>query len=255
MTDNPTTEQLIEHYLVKDLEKPPPEPALLVAWLNASQRSDIGSDADREIAMARIVRAAERGGSAHMEAVADWIGKLPPLPDPKAPLYDARTGRPAFHETNVLLELRIRVNGQLFTARESIDPFMFDRRFGDDDEFEKYIACFVRSSCGRMATSPDAYRYFRSLVWIVRPHDKHDLKRCADGWKAKPYCDLGLISKASRIFPSVDGVIEPTTLRDDVLGVCPCRCHRNDGSGASSGSLARMHGLRIFDESQLKEQS
>lgn len=91
-----TIEQRIERQLEIDARTDPPAPELLVAWLNASQRSDVGSDADREMAMARIVRAAERGGIAHMTAVADWISKLPPpLPDPKAPrTHEVPASRP-----------------------------------------------------------------------------------------------------------------------------------------------------------------
>lgn len=174
--------------------------------------------------------------------------KLPPT----MPHYDTH-GRPAFHESNVLLELRVRVNGRLFTAREAIDPFMFEHRFGEADEFEKFIRFFIRNSCGRMATDPDAYQYFRDLVRVVHPRDRHDFKRCADGMSASPRCDLGIITKAPLVVVSTPDVIEPPTCRADVLGICPCRCHKYDGSGAHSGALARTYLLPQFDEDQLDE--
>jgi len=211
--------------------------------------------AEIQQAMASAVRDAETGGPEHMEAVAGFIASLPPAPpDPKASRYDAQTGRPTFHESNILIELRVRVNGRLFTCREAVDPFMFETRFAAGEEFEKYIEYFVRASCGRMATDPDAYRYFRALVRVIHPRDPHDFKRCADGWKATPRCDLGIITRAPIVTAWVpDAAVGPLDDRDDALGVCPCRCHRFDGSGARSGPLARMYGLPQFDEDRLDE--
>ena len=231
-----------------DNEQPTPEQ--LIERLN-----NLGNtDAERDRNMEWVVRSAEACGEAHMQAVADWIGKLPPPPpDPKSPRYEMKDGtyRPAFHETNVLLELRVWVNGKLFTARESIDPFMFEHRFGNDAEFEKFIEYFVRSSCGRMATDPEAYQYFRELVWIVHPNDEHDLKRCADGWGVSPRCDEGLITKAPVIQIHVPDTIPPPAYQSDVLGVCPCRCHQRDGSGVRAQRQAEVYRFRTFDESQL----
>lgn len=214
------------------------------------------TDAERDRNMASIIADAEAGGDEHMAAVADWIAALPPAPpDPSAPRYEMRGGqfRPAFHDTNVLLELCVRVNGKLFTCREAIDPFMFEARFGDDAEFEKFIEYFVRSSCGRMTTDPESYRYFRSLVRVIRPGDQHDLARCADGWKANPYCDSGLIAMVRGLSSVTDSDVGMWMHRNNALGICSCRCHRADGSGTRAESLARMYGLPVFDEEMLDE--
>lgn len=208
-------------------------------------------DADER--MKQIIKDAEDGGEKHMEAVLDALAKDDKSSTAGPPsVYDVATGRPAFHESNVLLELRVHVNGRLFTARESVDPMMFEPQLGKAG-FETFIRFFIQASCGRLAIDPEAYAYFRSLVTVVHPEDQHDLKRCADGPAATPYCDKGLISKASRIFPAVDAAIEPTVTREDVLGTCPCRCHRRNGAADHLRRLAQAYKLPTFDEDMLDE--
>lgn len=220
-------------------------------------------DADER--MKRIIKDAEDGGDEHMKAVVDALfdaGQLAGVRIRNAAVgpssvYDVSTGRAAFHESNVLLELRVRINGRSFVVREAIDPVMFELRFRDDAELEKFIEHFVRRSCGTMAADPEGYRYLRELVWIVRPGDRHDFKRCADGWRAHPHCDLGLISKAPPISPvfasAADAAIESPMRRDDALGVCPCRCHQHNESRYRAESVARAYGLPGFCEEMLDE--
>lgn len=217
------------------------------------------TDDEQHRNMAGIIADAEAGGEEHMAAVADFICSLPPAPpDPSTSVYEQRNGtfRPAFHDTNVLLELQAKVGRRTFVAREAIDPSMFDARFaaGDGDEFERFIRHFIGRNFGQVAVCDDeSYRYFRNLLWVVRPTDAHDLKRCAGGRVRDPLCDAGLIIRAPSFTFTVPDVIEPSVLPPDVLGVCPCRCHRNDGSGERAGQLAAMYLIRTFDESQLDE--
>ncbi|HEU5429537.1 MAG TPA: hypothetical protein VFU74_21840 [Actinocrinis sp.] len=234
-----------------------PTPQQLAADMKAFDPASPTATADME----RIVRAAEAGGIQHMKAVAEALAEIdPPGASPTsgmpAGVYEVRDGqyRPALHESNVMLELRVWVNGRLFTARESIDQFMFKMQFSDESALEPFIRYFIQSSCGRMAADPDAYRYFRSLVWIVRPDDEHDLKRCAEEPATGPRCDAGLIVKERPPFPSIDGVTEPPIGRSDVLGVCSCRCHRRDGTGVRARHQADAYGFGVFDESQLREE-
>jgi hypothetical protein len=239
-------QERIDHHLAEDALRPVPEPDLLVAWLAASQCTDVGSDDDREIAMARIVRAAERGGNAHMEAVADWIGKLPPPPpDPKSPRYEMKDGvyRPAFHENSILIELRVTIDGQVFVAREALDPWLFDRRFGDPAEFERFLEYFIRSSLGKVVSTPEALAHFRKKLWIVRADDEHSMQICAESDRPQrdrslfAVCQSGLILRDSLSF---DGGVEP-------VGTCPCRCHERDGTKTQARIWAGMHNLPQFD--------
>lgn len=206
-------------------------------------------------AIGTIIAQAEAGGEEHMAAVADVIARIPDgPPPPNAPRYEAATGRPAWHETNVLLECQVRIDGRVFTAREALDPMMMELRFGDDAEFERFIEYFIKSSFGKVAVAdPESYQYLRDRLWIVRPGDEHDMKRCAESehpgapW---PRCFQGIVlAKELTIVP---GERYAQIDRSAVYGQCPCRCHRAQPYGAKRA--AALHGLVVFDELMVDEE-
>lgn len=242
-------EEQIERLQAQDALELTPTPEQLVAWLNASQRKDVGSANDREIAMARVVRLAERGGDAHMKAVVEWVSSLPMSPTaPPAPTYEMRDGQlqPSFFGSNITLELRVRLGSRLFTARGAVDPFMFEHQFkGDNAQFEDYLRWFIQSNFGRIATADaESYAYFRSLLWVVHPTDPHDLRRCAESGDVSvwPSCFNGVMLST----PSnrTGGSPHP-------VAVCPCRCHKTDGSAEYAQWRARSLHLPEFDEDKL----
>jgi hypothetical protein len=237
-----TLQQRIDAALEMDSQLDPPSPEQLVEWLVRSQIQGEPAD-EREIAMARIVRAAERGGEAHMEAVAGWIGQLPPPPpDSTAVRYEMRDGRmqAAWHDNSILLELRIRLGGRMFTARETVDPFMYLHRFNSDDaQFEDYLRYFIRKCFGEISVADEeSYRHFRSLLWVVHPTDQHDLRRCADSGYSDLWCEGGLITRSA--YQAFGSSARP-------VGTCPCRCHRAHG-GDGTAEHFRSLGLPVFDE-------
>ena len=257
----PTTQDRILYHLALDDQYAPPSPDQLVVWLETSQRLGPGTDRDRQIAMARIVRAAERGGEAHMLAVAEWVGKLPPPPpDPTTPRYEFKDGqyRPSLHDTNVLIELRVHVDGRMFTAREAIDPYMLEHYgfYQGGDRLEEYLRHFIQMNFGLLAVADDeAYRYFRERVWVVRPTDRHDSKRCFDSnadtegmlW---PRCVSGNILRSWPDSSPIPGA-GTAVRKDSILGSCPCRCHRRPQVPSEVAAL--LSGVGQFDEDQLDE--
>lgn len=227
-------------------EQPTPED--LVARL---QNLPDSSDA-MKVVIEQVVRDAEAGGKDHMLAVAKHMASLPPdRPGLAAPAYDRATGRPAFHETNILISCQIRVEGLLFTAREALDPMLYELQFGGTDKFEDYIRFFLGHHFGRMVHDPAGYSLLRSKTQVVRPEDKHDFKRCIDsetGRKLDIRCVVGEI---------VSGLIStftepyPHTLAQKMLGLCPCRCHTAPGLPPN---YRRAHLTEpLFDEGMLDE--
>lgn len=247
----------------------------------AERARRLGADGGTEQDVADLIRDAEAGGAEHMAAVAGQVVNWPAgggLPS----VYDTATGRPALHESNVLIECRIRVEGRLFTAREAVDPYLFEMQFGADrpGEFDRYIDYFLRHHFGSMAVEPTLGPLIRSKVWIVKPGDRHDFQRCAESEHARPamWQDPGVIepplaAKGPGPVPyCTEGVIvQPPGQRKvggelryfpgyTPLGTCPCRCHQRDGSAYRAEQLVRMHrhfpmswdpGAGRFDEDQL----
>jgi hypothetical protein len=223
---------------------------------------------EREVA--DIVRQAEAGGSAHMAAVAEVVARIPNgPPPPNAPVYEASTGRPAWNENNILMSLEVRIDGRVYTARESLDPMMMAIRFGgpDTERFESFVEFFIKRSFGAVALADDeSYRFLRDRLWIVRPGDEHDLKRCHDSHQPehnlKPACTMGIITtKPFKIVPGeydpVSGATSAPYAQVDktaILGVCSCRCHRKDFYGNGSKRFAALNGLAVFDELMVDEE-
>lgn len=239
-------------------------PEQLTAMLREGMRRE-HSDEHREVVMAEVIAAAERGGDAHMLAVIreifpDGPGQPTEQIDPMSPRYEMRDGRygPAWHDSNVLIELQVYIDGLLFTARESHDPIMFEA-YGFDtagsNRFEEYIRYFITSNFGRVAVSTGgAYQYFRKRVWIVRPSDVHDFKRCRASHddrtgKLWPRCLGGTILREWPQPSPIPGA-GVSIRREAVLGACTCRCHRAE---REAGRLTQMLRLQPFDEEQLDE--
>lgn len=227
----------------------------------AERARRLGASGAAEQDILDLIRDAEAGGADHIAAVAgqvvDWPagGALPAV-------YDTATGRPAVHESNVLIECRIRVEGRLATFREALDPFLWAERFSDESEFDRYLAYALQRAFGLLMQDPELGPLIRSKVWIVKPGDRHDFQRCHDSPVApewfrgsgadpmlpdpaafppalNPYCNGGVIVRAPgryevngarRYFPSYAP-----------LGTCPCRCHLSDGSAYRAEQLMRVH--------------
>jgi hypothetical protein len=224
----------------------------------------LGTDGGSERDVLRLIQDAEAGGDEHMRAVAGQVVRWPTGPSraPYPGVYDPHTGRPAWHESNVLMEVSVRIDGRRFTSREThLDPMLLDLQFGgtDTDRFEHFVKYFIERSFGAVATADEeSYRYLRGKVFIVKPGDKHDLERCRDSDRDHqdevwPRCTAGFIIRSA-------GAVEPNPIgwgtvlsRTSVLGVCPCRCHRNDVYGPSAKLTANLHGIPAFDEDQLNE--
>lgn len=210
----------------------------------------------REMVMAEVIAEAEAAGDAHMLAVIQAV--IPDGPTPprrvgahEAPTYEMRDGqhRSAWHDSNTLIELRAYVDGRMFTARESMDPYMFEAYgFADSrsDRLEEFIQHFIRVNFGALAVSDEAsYRYFRERVWIVQPTDAHDFKRCRASHddttgKLWPRCLGGTIVRSWPQLGPIPGAGTVQTRRDAVMGSCPCRCHRNQSTAARMADIFRM---------------
>jgi len=206
-------------------------------------------DADAE--MEQIVRAAEAGGTDHMKAVVETL--FPNGPTPPRPTGGYRPFTP-----DITMEIRAYVNNRLFTARQSVDPFMFEMKFGDPDQLEHYVKYWIQQSFGQVAVADEeSYRYFRDRVWIVRPTDVHDVKRCHDSQKNQagdlwPRCLGGVIL---REYPQVSPIPGAGTMvrKESFLGNCTCRCHSGEKYGQPDRRIGNLAGASDFDENQLDE--
>jgi hypothetical protein len=234
---------------------PDPSPEQL-----ADRARKLGTDGGSERDVLRLIQDAEAGGDEHMRAVAGQVVNWPTGPSraPYSGVYDPQTGQPAWHESNILMEASVRIDGRRFTARHMFDPMMMEMQFGgtEDERFEEFVRYWIRSSFGGIATADDeSYRYLRGKVWIVKPGDRHDLQLCAQaGASAKyPKCSAGFILRSERaLSPGIFGT-EPVLNGTHIAGVCPCRCHRSDPYGDSAKRTAAMYGIPDFDEDQLPE--
>ena len=178
----------------------------------------------------------------------------PPPPVPANSHYETKDGqhRPAWHETNVLIEARVWVGGRLFTARDAVDPFHWQMRFdGYPDAIENYLRWFITRYFGQIAVADEeGYRHFRERLWVVLPTDRHDFRRCHDSehdfemtmW---PRCLSGHILREWPEPSPIPGA-GPTIPKAAVLGLCPCRCHRSCPPWPLSG-------VGMFGEHQLDE--
>lgn len=242
----------------------------------AERARRIGTDGGSEQDITDLIRDAEAGGEQHMAAVASQVVRWPTGPSnaPFPGVYDPSTGRPAWHESNILMSVSVRIDGRLFTAREMFEPMLFNLQFGDteDERFEHFVRHFLGRSFGGIATADEeSYRYLRRKVWIVKPDDLHDMQRCARSYPRQhaqstkdylcaadredmwPRCSAGFILRsAEAVKPNPIGFGQVLS-RLDVLGVCSCRCHRADQYGASAKRTAERHGIPDFDEQQLDE--
>lgn len=242
----------------------------------AERARRIGADGGGEQDVLGLIRDAEAGGDDHMAAVASQVVRWPTGPSqaPFPGVYDMATGRPAWHESNILMSVSVRIDGRLFTARKMFEPMLFNLQFGgtEDERFEDFVRYFLQHNFGGVATADDeSYRYLRRKVWIVKPGDLHDLQRCARSYPEQggqstkdylcaadreamwPRCSAGFILRsAEAVKPNPVG-FGRILGRIDVLGVCPCRCHRVDPYGASAKRMAERHGIPDFDEQQLDE--
>jgi len=258
MPDQPTPEQLAER----------------------ARRLGAGDGTEQDIL--DLIRDAETGGADHIAAVAGQVVNWPAGGAPPS-MYDAATGRPAYHESNVLIECRIRVEGELATFREAIDPFLWAERFAaDQGEFDRYIDYALTRAFGLMMRDPRLGPLIRAKLWIVKPDDEHDFQRCAQSEQEPPaWQDPGMIEPVMAV--KVPGgpvpychegvIVQPPGQRTvngvrrmypvhDPLGACPCRCHLRDGSYERAEMLVRMHRrfpmnwdprAARFDEDQLDE--
>jgi hypothetical protein len=250
----------------------------------ADRARRLGADGGSEQDIQRLIDDAEAGGADHMAAVASQVASWPSsgaMPS----VYDMATCQPAYHESNILIECRIRVEGELMTLREAVDPYMFETRFaGEPAEFDLYIDYALERAFGLMARDPKMGPIIRKKLWVIKPGDKHDFKRCAESEQASPamWHDPGIIEPTfaprgpgSPVPYCADGVIvRPPGKRDlgngvhrwssnyEPLGACPCRCHQRDGSYRRAEHLILMHrhfpmdwtpGAAKFDEDQLPE--
>lgn len=249
----------------------------------AERARRIGTDGGSEQDITDLIRDAEAGGHAHMTAVAEQVVNWPASGGMPS-VYDTATGKPAFHETNVLIECRIKVEGQLATYREAMDPYLWAERFSDPAEFDRYLTYSLSRAFGAMMQDPRLGPLIRSKVWVVKPTDVHDFQRCAESGKANPavWQDPGIIepvwapkNPAGPVPYCTEGVIiQPPGRRNlgggvrrwsdkyEPLGTCPCRCHQHDGSCYRAEQLIRMHHhfqlnwdptAMKFDEEQLIE--
>lgn len=250
----------------------------------AERARQLGTDGGSEQDIQRLIDDAEAGGADHMAAVAAQVVNWPAgggLPS----VYDMATGKPAYHESNVLIECRIRVEGELMTLREAIDPYMFASRFAEEAaEFDRYIDYMLERAFGLMVRDPKMAAIIRSKLWVVKPGDKHDFKRCAESEQPSPgfwhepgvsepsfarkepggpvpYCTEGVIVQPPGKRNLGNGV-HRWSPEYEPLGACPCRCHQRDGSYHRAEHLVRMHrhfpmnwdpDAAKFDEDQLNE--
>ena len=246
----------------------------------AERARRLGAEGGTEQDIADLIRDAEAGGAEHMAAVAGQVVNWPTgggLPS----VYDTTPGRPALHESNVLIECRIRVEGQWATFREAMDPFLWFERFSTDQEaFDRYLDYALTRAFGLMMTDPRLGPLIRSKLWIVKPGDTHDFQRCAESehapapvWRDPTLLESPLAAKGPGPVPyCTEGVIvQPPGQRKvggelryfpgyTPLGTCPCRCHQHDGSVYRAEQLVRMHrhfpmnwdpAAGRFDEDQL----
>lgn len=250
----------------------------------AERARRLGTDGGSEQDIIDLIRDAEAGGAEHMAAVAGQVVNWPAGGGLPSSVYDTATGRPAFHESNVLIECRIRVEGEPATFREAVDPFLWSERFGADQaEFDRYLDYALHRAFGLLMSDPRLGPRIRSKVWVVKPGDKHDFQRCHDSPSApewfrdpgadpmlpeaaafppalNPYCHDGVIVRAPGQY-KVNGVPRYAPSYTP-LGTCPCRCHLRDGSAVRAEQLVRVHRhfpmnwdpqAARFDEDQLPE--
>lgn len=180
---------------------------------------------------------------------AEYDRTHPPL------VLDPDSGRPAWYETNILIECRLRVEGQLLTAREAIDPYAWQQMFGGDNERREdfLVNYFLTRNFGRAIMQQ---LNLRERVFIVLPTDEHDFKRCKDSgdealWlEGGVRCRDGYMIRFPRqriMFGNADPLAPPDV--PQAMGLCPCRCHRYERSGIER----RYLGGRVFDEADLND--
>lgn len=247
----------------------------------AERARRLGTEGGSEQDIADLIRDAEAGGAEHMAAVAEQVVNWPSTGALPSSVYDTATGRPAFHESNVLIECRIRVEGEMATFREAMDPFLWAQQFADPGEFDRYLDYALSRAFGLLMRDPRLGPLIRSKVWVVKPGDKHDFQRCAQSEQAPAWQDPAAIGHflepkgpngpaphcAKGVIVQPPGLRKTGHLREWIadytpLGTCPCRCHVHDGSAYRAEQLVRMHrhfpmnwdpAAARFDEDQLPE--
>ena len=145
----------------------------------ADRARHIGNAGGTDQDITDLVRDAEAGGPAHMTAVAAQVANWPVSAGLPA-VYDTATGKPAYNESRVLIECRIRVEGQLATIREAIDPYMLAAYFTDPAELDRFVDAVLRTNFGALATDPFFGPIIKRKTWVIRPSDPHDFRRCHD---------------------------------------------------------------------------
>jgi len=214
-------------------------------------------ESERDAAMGEIIRQAESGGPAHMDAVIDalphpdYTTPRPPMPNDL--LYPSEGGRPRYRSDNLntTVELRLTIDGRRYLCREMVDPFLWEMQLApDQNALESYVQYFLRKSLGGLVMDSQAMGYFRSRVFIVRPGDPHDLQRCShsnDGQHPNlwPRCLEGFILTELPGDSPVPGAGRRWK-RKSMLGYCPCRCHQRDRH--MNGPRPYIPGLGTFDE-------
>ncbi|HEV2346360.1 MAG TPA: hypothetical protein VGS97_19830 [Actinocrinis sp.] len=249
------------------LEPLQPTPEQLAARMTRVAADTTATEAHTQMEVGTIIALAEAGGEEHMTAVAEVIARIPNgPPPPNAPMYEASSGRPAWHENNILLSCEVRIDGRVFAAREAFDPMMLEIQFGgtDSDRFEHFIDFFLKTNFGKVAVAdPASTKFLRDRVWIVKPGDTHDFRRCAKNSEPPVYprCTMGVIT--TKPFEIVPGEYDKWNVKmppyakvdkSAVLGQCPCRCHRDNFYGNGAKRFAALNGLAVFDELMVDEE-
>jgi len=146
-------------------------------------------------------------------------------------MADVSIGVSDRYDGNITIELRVRIDGRVFVARELLD----EQEWLLQGDIEPYLEWFIKRSLGGIASTPDALIDFRRKLWIVHPDDQHDFRRCAE-------------SADVDVWPSCfDGVMLSNTTpaggSSKPIAICPCRCHPRYGGSRS---------LPMFDEDSVQ---
>jgi len=180
----------------------------------------------------RVIRDAEHLGSDHQKAVSKFMAELAGVPTSQA------KGQPwALDRYDIKLEMILKIDDQLFAARESVSLDMWEFHFKRDiTAWESFLRHFVRQAVGSMAQDPEQYAYFRRKLFVVTPQDRHDSRLCRAthdtglNESLSPKCYYGVVRRAAHIGGSLldPELSVPVTWSDSrPLGKCGCRCHRH----------------------------